>query len=58
MNETGIREIPISEIDDFPNHPYQVVDDEDMEQLVESILLNGVITPALVRRKENRWYET
>ena len=57
MNVTKIREIPISEIDDFPDHPYRVVDDEDMEQLVESVLLNGVITPALVRRKENRRYE-
>lgn len=57
MNVTKIREIPISEIDDFPDHPYRVVDDGDMEQLVESILLNGLITPALVRRKGNGRYE-
>lgn len=41
-----IRDIPISEIDDFPDHPFQVRDDEDMLQLVESIKERGVITPA------------
>lgn len=52
-----IRDIPISEIDDFPNHPFKVRDDEDMVQLVESIKERGVITPATVRQKENGRYE-
>ena len=52
-----IRDIPLTEIDDFPNHPFKVRDDEDMEQLVESIKERGVITPATVRQKENGRYE-
>lgn len=52
-----IYEIPLSEIDDFPDHPYRVVDDEDMEDLMESIKDRGIITPALVRRKDNGRYE-
>ena len=48
-----IREIPISEIDEFPDHPFKVLMDEDMEQLVESIKRNGVMTPATVRLKED-----
>lgn len=46
-----IRDIPISEIDEFPDHPFKVLMDEDMEQLVESIKRNGVMTPATVRLK-------
>ncbi|MCM0662412.1 ParB/RepB/Spo0J family partition protein [Coprococcus sp. B2-R-112] len=52
-----IRDIPISEIDEFPDHPFKVLMDEDMEQLVESIKRNGVMTPATVRLKENGRYE-
>ena len=52
-----IRDIPISEIDDFPEHPFKVRDDEDMLQLVESIKERGVITPATVRQKEDGRYE-
>ena len=52
-----IREIPISEIDEFPDHPFKVLMDEDMEQLVESIKQNGVMTPATVRLKEDGRYE-
>lgn len=52
-----IRDIPISEIDDFPDHPFKVRDDEDMMQLVESIRDRGVITPATVRQKEDGRYE-
>ena len=48
-----IYDIPRSEIDDFPDHPFQVKLDEDMDQLVESICANGVITPATLRKKEN-----
>ena len=52
-----IYDIPISEIDDFPDHPYQVRLDEDMERLVESIKLNGVITPVTLRKKDDGRYE-
>ncbi|MBQ7670189.1 MAG: ParB/RepB/Spo0J family partition protein [Clostridia bacterium] len=52
-----IHDIPLSEIDDFPDHPYRVLDDEDMESLMESIKERGVITPAMVRKKEDGRYE-
>lgn len=52
-----IYDIPLSEIDDFPDHPFKVRDDEDMENLVESIKERGVITPATVRQKDNGRYE-
>ena len=52
-----IRDIPISEIEEFPDHPFKVLMDEDMEQLVESIKRNGVMTPATVRLKEDGRYE-
>ena len=52
-----IRDIPLSQIDEFPDHPFKVLMDEDMEQLVESIKRNGVMTPATVRLKEDRRYE-
>lgn len=53
-----IRDIPIELIDDFPDHPFKVRDnDEDMVQLVESIKERGVITPATVRPKEDGRYE-
>ena len=56
-NLKKIYDIPLSEIDDFPEHPYQVNDDEDMDRLVESIKERGVITPATVRKKVDRRYE-
>ena len=52
-----IYDIPLSEIDDFPDHPYKVNDDEDMDRLVESIKERGIITPATVRQKEDGRYE-
>ena len=52
-----ISDIPLEEIDDFPDHPFQVREDEDMFQLVESIKERGVITPATVRQKEDGRYE-
>lgn len=52
-----IRDIPLELIDNFPNHPFKVRDDEDMMQLVESIKERGVITPATVRPKEDGRYE-
>ena len=65
MNDTERREatlpkiynIPLSEIDDFPDHPFQVRLDEDMDQLVESIKERGVITPITLRRKADGRYE-
>lgn len=52
-----IRDIPLELIDDFPDHPFKVRDDEDMMQLVESVKKRGVITPATVRQKEDGRYE-
>ena len=65
MNEQGraenrlakIYDIPLSEIDDFPDHPYQVRMDEDMTQLVESVKERGIITPVTLRKKEDGRYE-
>lgn len=52
-----IRDIPLGEIDEFPDHPFKVLMDEDMEQLVDSIKRSGVMTPATVRMKEDGRYE-
>ena len=52
-----IRDIPLELIDDFPDHPFKVRDDEDMIQLVESVKERGIITPATVRQKEDGRYE-
>ena len=52
-----IFDIPLSEIDDFPDHPYKVKEDEDMDQLVQSIKDNGILTPVTLRRKEDGRYE-
>ena len=52
-----IYEIPLDEIDPFPDHPFKVRDDEDMMNLVESVKANGVLTPATVRKKEDGRYE-
>ena len=52
-----IYDIPLSEIDDFPDHPFQVKLDADMAQLVESISANGIITPVTLRKKGDGRYE-
>lgn len=52
-----IYEIPLDEIDDFPEHPFKVIDDEDMFDLAESVKEYGIITPATVRKKEDGRYE-
>ena len=52
-----IYDIPLDEIDPFPDHPFKVQDDEDMINLAESIRANGVLTPATVRKKEDGRYE-
>lgn len=52
-----IEDIPLRRIDDFPNHPFQVRMDEDMQQLVESIKERGLITPIILRKKGEDQYE-
>ena len=52
-----IYEIPLDEIDPFPDHPFKVRDDEDMMNLVESVRTNGVLTPCTVRKKDDGRYE-
>ena len=52
-----IYDIPLNEIDDFPDHPFKVRLDEDMDQLVESVKSRGVITPVTLRQKEDGRYE-
>lgn len=52
-----IYDIAIDQIDDFPDHPFKVIDDEDMLNLTESIKEYGIITPAIVRKKEDGRYE-
>lgn len=52
-----IYDVPISEIDDFPDHPFKVKIDEDMDQLVQSIKERGIITPVTLRPKEDGRYE-
>lgn len=52
-----IYDIPLSEIDDFPDHPFYVRNDEDMDQLVESIKERGIITPVMLRQKDDGRFE-
>lgn len=52
-----IYEIPLTAIDDFPDHPFYVRNDEDMDQLVASVKERGIITPVMLRRKEDGRYE-
>ena len=52
-----VRRLPIAQIDDFPEHPFKVKDDEEMEKLKDSISLYGVLTPVVARRCENGRYE-
>src|SRR5574344_195556 len=52
-----IYDIPLSEIDDFPEHPFKVKIDEDMEQRVQSVKESGIITPITLRQKEDGRYE-
>lgn len=52
-----IHDIPLAEIDDFPDHPFKVKLDEDMDQLVQSIKDRGIITPVTLRQKEDGRYE-
>lgn len=52
-----LQDIPLNLLDDFPNHPFKVRDDEDMLKLTESITERGVLVPAIVRPKDNGRYE-
>lgn len=52
-----IYDIPLSEIDDFPDHPFQVRLDDDMDALVQSVRERGIITPVTLRQKEDGRYE-
>ena len=52
-----VRVVSLQYVDDFPDHPFQVKEDEDMEKLIESIRNNGVLNPIIVRRKEDERYE-
>lgn len=52
-----VRVISLQYVDDYPDHPFQVKEDEDMEKLIESIRNNGVLNPIIVRRKEDERYE-
>lgn len=52
-----LKQIPLELLDDFPNHPFKVRDDEDMLELIESVTERGVLVPAIVRPKANGRYE-
>ena len=52
-----VQEIPLDQIDDFPNHPFKVRLDDNMVEMAESIKQHGVLVPAVVRPKENGRYE-
>ena len=52
-----IRDIPLEMLDDFPDHPFKVKDDEDMMHLVESVIEHGILVPAILRMKEDGRYE-
>ena len=52
-----VKNINIDDIDDFPNHPFKVIVNDDMKSMVDSIKENGVLVPTLVRPKDNGRYE-
>lgn len=55
--QEGVQDIPLSEISDFPNHPFQVLNDETMQEMAASVKQVGVLVPAVVRPKEGGGYE-
>ena len=57
VNEESAMEIEISKIHSFKNHPFKVLDDEKMQDLVESVRINGVLTPVLLRMDDNEEYK-
>ena len=52
-----LKKVRLSEIDDFNNHPFKIIKDNSFYELVDSIKENGLLTPLIVRRKENDRYE-
>ena len=56
-NKEKVVNLSLNDIDDFPKHPFKVIDNEEMKQMAESITENGVLVPTLVRPKENGKYE-
>ena len=52
-----VQNIPISEIDDFPDHPFHIAEGDEMAEMVNSIKAHGILTPAIVRKKEDGRYE-
>lgn len=57
LKKEKVIDISLNEIDDFPKHPFKVLENEEMKQMSESIKENGVLVPTLVRPKENGRYE-
>jgi ParB family chromosome partitioning protein len=57
MAREKVEDIPLDEIDPFPDHPYQVRIDEEMRELVDNVKEHGVLTPAIARRKDDGRYE-
>ena len=57
VNEESAMEIEINKIHAFKNHPFKVLDDEKMQDLIESVKLSGVLTPVLLRVDSNDEYE-
>ena len=56
-SQPRVQEIPIDQIDDFPNHPFNVRMDDNMIEMAESVKQHGILVPAIVRPKENGHYE-
>ena len=52
-----VQDISLSEIDSFPDHPFRVINDEAMQEMVESVKQHGILVPAIVRQKEDGRYE-
>lgn len=57
LRREKVRSIPLSELDDFPEHPFRVHDDEEMAKLAESVREYGVLNPVIVRQKEDGRFE-
>lgn len=57
LKREKVRIVPISNIEDFPDHPFQVKDDENMDQLVESIRMNGVLNPVIALKIDENHYQ-
>ena len=56
--ETGdVKEIPLSELHEFHNHPFQIRSDEELEEIIESVREHGVLVPGIVRKREQGGYE-